>query len=208
MMVQYLAVAGFQNGILVKFNSASCTFEHIAVSNQSLCGITVTANVVSFRDVRSTNVVPAVCQSSGVNSFITLVDGFFQTPAHVSSPQPAIAVFWGSITNPSLSFFRNVVTHGYAQALFDGYCGVPPPPLPPTSCANASVLSNTAGNGQQLTQAAVADPSICCNQCQAWTMANPDRPCVLWSFGPETGQGNLCWLHASNSSYARPGTVC
>jgi hypothetical protein len=103
-------------------------------------------------------------------------------------------------------FLRNIVTHGYNTSLWEGFCGMSPPPAPPVTCNNATLVPNTAGNGKQLEYYYGGTATDCCIKCEAYTAAHPTTPCLIWSFGPE-GSGQMCWLHADASTYQRAGTI-
>ena len=68
-----LEIDGFDAGVTTSSTEYSHTFEHLVLKNQRVAGINNSGNVLSIRDLQSTNAVPAIVNSDQ-KGFITLVD--------------------------------------------------------------------------------------------------------------------------------------
>lgn len=71
--VKNLVVEGFRYGVKVDCQYMCLTFEHIFLRNQKRAGFFVGNNVVTIRDLRSENEVPAL-RVEGFTAFVTLTD--------------------------------------------------------------------------------------------------------------------------------------
>jgi hypothetical protein len=68
-----LTVTGFDTGIVTADTEYSHTFEHVALSDQRVTGIENSSNVLSIRDLKSQNSVPALRNKTPLG-LVTLID--------------------------------------------------------------------------------------------------------------------------------------
>jgi hypothetical protein len=115
-LMKNVLINGFNYGIDVTNNEYSVTFENITLLNQQLYGIYNFKNILSIRDLISTNSVPAIYNQSGAaGELITLVNAILQGGASTSS----------AIQNYGTLYVRNVSSTGYLSALANGSGTVP-----------------------------------------------------------------------------------
>lgn len=106
-LIKNVSIDGFDYGIWVSFAEYSVTFEHITLTNQKLAGIRNDHNVISIRDLKSTNSVPAIINTASPG-LITLVDGNLSGGAAINS----------AIDNQQgVLYARNITTTGYQSAI-------------------------------------------------------------------------------------------
>jgi hypothetical protein len=101
-LYEHVEIDGFDYGIMSASTEYSHTFEHLTLVGQRAAGITNAGNVLSIRDLKSINVVPAIINSDP-KGLVTLVDSDLQ-----SSERTAPA-----IVNRGGMLLRNVTTSGY-----------------------------------------------------------------------------------------------
>lgn len=99
-----LEIDGFDYGIRTAATENSHTFEHIRLTGQHIAGISNDGNVLSIRDLRSSNEVPAIINSDP-KGLVTLIDSELSSPAPVSP---------SAIVNSGGLLLRNVSVSGYA----------------------------------------------------------------------------------------------
>ncbi len=104
LLVKNLEVDGFNYGIKCYAGQNSQTFEHIILKNQKICGFYNQSQVVSIRDLKSTNTVAAL-NNAGNNGVITLI-GAILTGGSPSSP---------AIINNSIMYLRDIESDGYGK---------------------------------------------------------------------------------------------
>jgi len=103
-----LTITGFDTGIVTANTEYSNTFEHIALSDQRVAGIDNSGNVLSIRDLRSQNSVPAVRNTAPLG-LITLIDANLSGRAGANT----------AIDNEGGIFLRRVSVSSYAKSLTD-----------------------------------------------------------------------------------------
>ena len=103
-----LTIMGFDTGIVTAQTEYSHTFEHVALSDQRVAGIENSSNVISIRDLKSQNSVPAL-QNKTPLGLVTLID------SNLSGRGGAGA----AIENEGGIFLRRVSVSGYAKSLTD-----------------------------------------------------------------------------------------
>jgi hypothetical protein len=103
-----LTITGFDTGIVTAETEYSHTFEHIALSDQRVAGIENSSNVLSIRDLKSRNSVPALRNKTALG-LVTLID------SNLSGRGGAGA----AIENAGGIFLRRVMVSGYANSLVD-----------------------------------------------------------------------------------------
>jgi hypothetical protein len=103
-----LTITGFDTGIVTADSEYSHTFEHVALSDQRVVGIENSSNVLSIRDLKSQNSVPALRNKTPLG-LVTLID------SNLSGRAGARA----AIENEGGIFLRHVSVSGYAVSLTD-----------------------------------------------------------------------------------------
>ena len=103
-----LTITGFDLGIVTAKSEYSHTFEHVALSDQRVAGIENSSNVLSIRDLKSHNSVPALRNKTSLG-LVTLIDSNL-------SGRAGAAV---AIENEGGIFLRDVSVSGYAKSLTD-----------------------------------------------------------------------------------------
>jgi hypothetical protein len=103
-----LTITGFDTGIVTADTEYSHTFEHIALSDQRVAGIENSSNVLSIRDLKSQNSVPALRNKTPLG-LVTLIDSNLSGHAGASA----------AIENEGGIFLRHVLVSGYAKSLTD-----------------------------------------------------------------------------------------
>ena len=107
-LLQRVRVEGFDVGIATANSVYSVTMEDIELVGQVVAGVRNRGQVVSIRQLHSTNSVPALQNTDG-SGFVTLVEASLQgLPAKRSSP---------AIQNKGLLFARQISTPGYTNAI-------------------------------------------------------------------------------------------
>ena len=101
-----LTVMGFDYGILTDKPEYSHTFVHLTISDQKVAGIVNTGNVLSIRDLRSSNTVPAILNVSP-NGLVTVIDSKLINPDGKGN----------AIENSGGLFLRNLVVKGYKKSV-------------------------------------------------------------------------------------------
>lgn len=108
LLVKNVNIRGFDTGIRCANPVYSITGENVEVTDQKLAGIRNSAQVLTFRNLRSTNAGPAIQNIDGAG-FVTLIDSTFQAlPARRPSP---------AIVNRGILVVRNLATLDYATAI-------------------------------------------------------------------------------------------
>jgi hypothetical protein len=103
-----LTITGFDTGIVTADSEYSHTFEHVALSDQRVVGIENSSNVLSIRDLKSQNSVPALRNKTPLG-LVTLIDSNLSGHAGASA----------AIENEGGIFLRHVSVSGYAKSLTD-----------------------------------------------------------------------------------------
>ena len=106
LLVQNLTVRGFSLGVHMGNTVNSQTLEHVRVEGQSRAGVQNDGQMVSLRDLRSVNRVPAVVNTGGL---LCLVGASLQGQG--ATAQGAAVVSTGDL------YARGIHTRGYARAL-------------------------------------------------------------------------------------------
>lgn len=101
-----LTITGFDTGIVTAQTEYSHTFEHVALSDQRVAGIENSSNVLSIRDLKSLNSVPALRNKTPLG-LVTLIDSSLTGRAGAST----------AIENDGGIFLRRVSVSGYAKSL-------------------------------------------------------------------------------------------
>jgi hypothetical protein len=110
-----VTVEGFDYGIRAYQNQYSITFEHITLTNQRIAGVHNENNVLSFRDLKSFNTVPAI-QNVGPLGLVVVLD------SALNGGDPAVS----AIENDAGELFaRGVTTTGYLSVIRDLNVTVP-----------------------------------------------------------------------------------
>lgn len=129
-LIKNVSVEGFDFGIRSGIFEYSQTFEHITLSNQKIAGIFNENNVLSIRDLQSSNTVPAI-RNVGDHGLITIIDSDFTS----GSPD------FSAIDNQRGRLFaRGITTSGYQSAINNRG----------TTVAGASVTEFTSDAAQSL----------------------------------------------------------
>ena len=113
-LVTNVAIDGFDYGIYAKQKQYGITFEHITLRNQKVAGIRNEENVLSIRDLQSTNIVSAI-QNPAPQGLITLIDGTLRA----GNPQVS-AIDNGEGVAPFTGgelYLRNIQTTGYKSVI-------------------------------------------------------------------------------------------
>jgi hypothetical protein len=113
-LVKNVSISGFNYGIDVNESISSVTFEHITLSNQKVIGLRNQDNVVTVRNLKSTNNVPVIQNLDNRNGYgrrglVTVLDGNFTGTSGASTKT--------AIVNESGLYVRNLVTSGYRAAI-------------------------------------------------------------------------------------------
>jgi len=108
MLVKNVEVDGFNYGIKCYASQNSQTFEHITLKNQKICGIYNQSQVISIRDLKSTNTVTAV-NNVNSNGVITIIG------AQLNGGAPSNT----AIINNSIMYLRNIEADGYGKLVFN-----------------------------------------------------------------------------------------
>ena len=103
-----LTVTGFDIGIVTAKTEYSHTFEHVVLSDQRVAGIENSSNVLSIRDLKSQNSVPALRNKTSLG-LVTLIDSTLSGRAGASA----------AIENEGGIFLRHVSVSGYVKSLTD-----------------------------------------------------------------------------------------
>jgi len=103
-----LTITGFDTGIVTADTEYSHTFEHVALSDQRVAGIENSSNVLSIRDLKSQNSVPALRNKTPLG-LVTLIDSNLRGRAGATT----------AIENEGGIFLRHVSVSGYAKSLTD-----------------------------------------------------------------------------------------
>ena len=107
MLATNLLIKGFDLGISLAEGMSSATLEHLTLQNQRVAGLRNSDNIISIRDLTSSNSVPAV-QNVSWAGLITLVD------AELTGGSGSVS----AIQNTSgVLYARNVHTRGYLSAI-------------------------------------------------------------------------------------------
>ena len=101
-----IEIDGFDVGVTTNSTEYSHTFEHLLLNSQRVAGINNAGNVLSIRDLQSTNAVPAIINSDE-KGLITLVDSTL-----IGSNATCSAV-----QNSGVLFMHRVRVVGYAATL-------------------------------------------------------------------------------------------
>ncbi len=102
-----LYIEGFDFGVRIEPQTHFTVFEHITLKHQKRVGFTVGNTIVSIKDLKSENEVPAL-RIYGVAAVVTLLDAELRGGSHL---QPAVKYMFGHC------FLRNVKSYGYKTVL-------------------------------------------------------------------------------------------
>lgn len=136
LLVKDVTVNGFQYGIVTGYTVNSQTFENITLQNQSIYGFWNYSQVVSIRNLTSTNAVPAIYNGVGGTSHMTLLNATLNGLGGASN-QPAII-------NGGTLLTREVTTTGYQSAIQSGSTTVVGPTVSEFVSDDISRLFSTA----------------------------------------------------------------
>jgi len=103
LLVKNLEVDGFNYGIKCNGGQNSQTFEHIVLKNQKKFGLHSQSQVISIRDLKSSNSVTAV-----YNSGVTTIIGAELSGGSSSNP---------AIINNSIMYLRDITSVGYGKVV-------------------------------------------------------------------------------------------
>lgn len=107
--IKNVEIRGFDVGILTGFPMYGMTFEHITLYNQKKYGIENHDQVLTIRNLRSHNAVPAVA-NFGENALLTMIGGALEYNGKKKAKVPAIY-------NEGYVFARDIATSRYAKAI-------------------------------------------------------------------------------------------
>lgn len=107
--IKNVEIRGFDVGILTGFPMSGMTLEHISLQNQKKYGIENHDQVLTIRNLRSRNSVPAIA-NFGENALLTMIGGALEYNGKKKSKIPAIY-------NEGYLFARDIATSRYAQAI-------------------------------------------------------------------------------------------
>ena len=107
-LIKEVRVEGFEVGLRTSFSINSLTLEHVEFAGQRTVAIRNRGQVLSLRDIRSTNSVPAL-ENLDITGQVTLLDSVF---AGLPSKHPGPA-----IRNRGILFARALNTPGYSVAI-------------------------------------------------------------------------------------------
>lgn len=107
--IKNVEIRGFDVGILTGFPMYGMTFEHITLHNQKKYGIENHDQVLTIRNLRSHNAVPAVA-NFGENALLTMIGGALEYNGKKKAKIPAIY-------NEGYIFARDIATSRYAKAI-------------------------------------------------------------------------------------------
>ena len=108
LLVKNLHVVGFDVGIRTFWQTASITFEHIRLENQSIFGLHNYCQKITIRDLHSINSATAIYNQKDCTSSITLIDSILE--GHNAYHKPAIL-------NQKKLYLRNVTVNGYFKSV-------------------------------------------------------------------------------------------
>ncbi len=111
LLVKNVEIRGFDVGILTGFPMYGMTFEHITLYGQKRYGIENHDQVLTIRNLRSHNDVPAIA-NFGENALLTMIGGALEYTGKKKSKVPAIY-------NEGFLFARDIATSRYAKAIED-----------------------------------------------------------------------------------------
>lgn len=101
-----LTVKGFDHAIVTDKTEYSHTFVHLTISDQKVAGIFNMGNVLSIRNLNSSNTVPAI-RNKGLNGLVTIIDSKLINPDRKGN----------AIENEGGLFLRNLVVQGYEKSV-------------------------------------------------------------------------------------------
>lgn len=114
---KYVTIDGFDYGIdMASYYFSGASFEHITIRNQRVAGVRNTNNIVSIRDLNSSNAVPAV-RNVGGHGLFTLIE------SNLSGGVPGVNAIENA--DNSKMFIRQVTTSDYSSAVLNGTSAVP-----------------------------------------------------------------------------------
>ncbi len=111
LFIKNVEIRGFNVGILTGFPMYGMTFEHITLLDQKKYGIENHDQVLTIRNLRSRNAVPAVA-NFGENALLTMLGGALEYTGKKKAKIPAIY-------NEGFLFARDIATSRYAKAIED-----------------------------------------------------------------------------------------
>ena len=104
-LVKRLRIEGFDTGIALRQLECSMTIEHLTLVGQQRLGIDVIDNVLSIRELTSSNAVPVMCSQG--HALVTLLDGAFTGGVATNT----------AITNSAKLYLRNLTSTGYGTII-------------------------------------------------------------------------------------------
>ncbi|MCI5600221.1 MAG: glycosyl hydrolase family 28-related protein [Hallerella porci] len=111
LFVKNVEIHGFDVGILTGFPMYGMTFEHITLFGQKKYGIENHDQVLTIRNLRSHNAVPAVV-NYGENALLTMIGGALEYTGKKKAK-------FAAIYNEGFLFARDIATSRYAKAIDD-----------------------------------------------------------------------------------------
>lgn len=123
LLVKDVTIKGFQYGIQTGYTVNSQTFENITLQNQSVYGFFNYSQVVSIRNLTSTNAVPVIYNALGdsfnPNAFghMTLINATLNGVGNASSKS--------AIVSGGTLLARDITTTGYQSAIASGSTVIP-----------------------------------------------------------------------------------
>lgn len=111
LLIKNVEIQGFDVGILTGFPLYGMTFEHITLRGQKKYGIENHDQVLTIRNLRSHNEVPAIA-NFGENALLTMIGGALEYTGKQKAKIPAIY-------NEGFLFARDIATSRYARAIDD-----------------------------------------------------------------------------------------
>ena len=135
-----ITITGFDTGILTGGPLAGATLEHITLQNQNSNGIANYENVLSIRDLTSTNTVPAI-RNDQFPAALTLID------AKLTGGNGGAAIVNSGTAN---MYLRNIATSGYSSAANNNGTVVPGPTISEFTSNPATSMFPTASTSLNL----------------------------------------------------------
>lgn len=105
-LITNVSIDGFNYGISIDGFECGVTFEHITLTNQSMAGILNSENILSIRDLQSTNSVVAI-NNTTTNGLVVLIG------SSLNGGSAGII----AISNSGKLLLRDVTSSGYASVL-------------------------------------------------------------------------------------------
>ncbi len=169
-LVLELTVEGFNYAIQMAQYQMQVTFEHLTVKNQKIAGLYNDRNVISVRDLMSTNSVPAV-RSTGSTGHVVLVD------ATLSGGSASVSAIENS--GGTQLFARNITTSGYNSAIVNHGSIVP----------GSSVTEFVSGTKTSLFTSPATSMNLPIQETPEYTNSNPADWVSVTAYGATPNGG-------------------